>query len=42
MVVNSGIRKVVVSGDYADKDGLKILEAAGVEVINLNGDKDED
>ena len=42
MVVNSGIRKVVVSGDYADKDGLKILEAAGIEVINLNGDKDED
>ncbi|MBU4201723.1 MAG: cytidine/deoxycytidylate deaminase family protein [Candidatus Altiarchaeales archaeon] len=42
LIVNAGISKVVVSGDYADKDGLKILEDAGVEVINLNGDKDED
>lgn len=41
MVVNSGIKRVVISGDYTDRDGLKILEAAGVEVINLNGDKDE-
>jgi len=41
MIVNSGIRRVVISGDYTDKGGLEILEGAGVEVINLNGDKDE-
>ncbi|HHQ45535.1 MAG TPA: cytidine deaminase [Candidatus Altiarchaeales archaeon] len=35
MIVNSGIKKVVISGEYTDKDGLVILENAGVEVVHV-------
>jgi len=33
LIVNSGIKKVVVSGSYTDEEGLEILKGAGVEVI---------
>jgi len=36
LIVNSGIRRAVISGDYTDKDGLKILEDAGIEVVHLD------
>lgn len=35
MIVNSGISRVVISGTYTDRDGLKILENSGIEVIHV-------
>ncbi|MFH1403491.1 MAG: dCMP deaminase family protein [Candidatus Altiarchaeota archaeon] len=35
LIVNAGIRKVVVSGEYTDKDGLKTLAECGVEVVHV-------
>ncbi len=35
MIVNSGIKRVVISGDYSDEEGLKILEGADVIVDNI-------
>lgn len=35
LIVNAGIKKVVVSGEYTDLDGLKILEHSGIEVVNI-------
>jgi dCMP deaminase len=34
LTVNSGIQKVVISGEYTDRDGLKTLADAGIEVIH--------
>jgi dCMP deaminase len=36
LIVNSGINRVVVSGEYTDKEGLEILAAAGVIVSHLS------
>jgi len=38
LIVNAGINKVVISGEYTDKDGLKILDSSGVEVIHIKLD----
>ncbi len=38
LIVNSGIRKLVMRGDYSDDEGLKILKQARVELIHLDGD----
>jgi dCMP deaminase len=35
LIVNAGIRKVVISGEYTDKDGLKILADRGIEVVHV-------
>ena len=35
LAVNAGIKRVVISGEYTDKDGLKILSECGVEVIHV-------
>ncbi len=35
LIVNSGIKKVVISGEYPDTDGLKTLETCGVEVKHV-------
>ena len=35
LIVNAGIKKVVISGEYTDKDGLKILDDSGIEVIHI-------
>ncbi len=43
LMVNAGIKRVVISGEYADRDGLKILEDAGIEITYLDlEDEDED
>jgi len=34
MIVNAGIRRVVISGEYTDKDGLTILSDRGIEVVH--------
>ena len=36
MIVNAGIGRVVVSGEYTDKDGLKILESSEIEVTHVS------
>jgi len=35
LIVNAGIKKVVISGEYTDKDGLQILAESGVEVVHV-------
>ncbi len=35
LIVNSGIKKVVTSGDYTDKEGAEMLRTAGVEVKEI-------
>jgi dCMP deaminase len=35
LIVNSGMKKAVISGEYTDKDGLKILADSGVEVVHI-------
>jgi dCMP deaminase len=35
LIVNAGISRVVISGEYTDKDGLKILAERGIEVIHV-------
>jgi len=32
LIVNAGIRRVVCSGDYSDKEGVSVLESVGVKV----------
>lgn len=36
LTVNSGVKRLVVSGDYSDKAGLEILRNAGVEISKIN------
>jgi dCMP deaminase len=36
LIVNAGIGRVVVSGDYSDKEGLDILKNADVEISRIN------
>lgn len=36
MIVNAGIKRVVVSGEYTDKEGLDILKKAGITVSHVN------
>ena len=35
MLINAGIRKIVMEGDYPDELGAKLLKEAGVEVIKF-------
>lgn len=39
LMVNAGIKRVVISGDYTDKEGVKILDDAGIEVTILEVEK---
>lgn len=36
LTVNAGIKRVVVSRDYSDEEGLKILKNANVELSHIN------
>jgi len=36
LIVNSGVNRVVVSGEYTDCEGLEVLKAAGVIVFHLD------
>jgi dCMP deaminase len=36
LAVNAGINRVVISGEYTDKDGLDILADAGIEVVHVS------
>ena len=35
-IINSGVDKVIYDEDYRDTSGIKILEAAGIEVVKFN------
>ncbi len=42
LMVNAGIKRIVVSGEYTDRDGLEILKTAGIIVSHIElGEKDE-
>lgn len=42
LIIQAGIRRVVFSELYRMADGLKLLEAAGVETVHIPEDKDEE
>lgn len=42
LIVNAGISRVVVSGEYTDREGLEILRSAGVIVTHLDLSKKEE
>jgi dCMP deaminase len=36
LIINAGIIKVVITGDYSDKEGLEYLTTAGIEITFLD------
>lgn len=36
LIINAGIIKVVITGDYSDKEGLEYLKIAGIEIAFLD------
>lgn len=36
LIVNSGIKRLIMSGDYSDDEGLKILTGANIDLIHLD------
>jgi dCMP deaminase len=34
LIVNSGVKRLVMSGDYSDDEGLKILQGGEVELVH--------
>ncbi|RLG36462.1 MAG: cytidine deaminase [Candidatus Alkanophagales archaeon] len=36
LIINAGIKRVVVSGEYSDHEGLELLKEAGINVVFLN------
>ena len=40
MIVNAGIKRIVISGEYTDRDGLKILADRGIDVVHVGVKKD--
>ena len=42
LIINSGIKRVVMKGTYADKEGLKILGEALIETTIYRDDENED
>ncbi|MFV2040425.1 MAG: cytidine/deoxycytidylate deaminase family protein [Candidatus Hydrothermarchaeales archaeon] len=36
LIVNSGIKQLIMSGEYSDEEGLKILTGANIELIHLD------
>ena len=42
MIVNAGIKRVVTSGEYTDREGLEILKNAGITVTHIDMDKEEE
>jgi dCMP deaminase len=36
LIVNSGIKRLIMSGDYSDEEGLKIITQAKIDIIHMN------
>jgi deoxycytidylate deaminase len=34
-IINAGIRRVIMTGDYSDTEGLEYLRMAGIELFYL-------
>jgi len=39
MIINAGIKKILIEGDYPDELGAKLLREAGVEIVKMQGGK---
>ncbi|MFQ5800533.1 MAG: cytidine/deoxycytidylate deaminase family protein [Candidatus Hydrothermarchaeales archaeon] len=42
LIVNTGIKRLVMSGGYSDEEGLKILKAADIEIVHLDQEGDSE
>lgn len=42
LIVNAGIRRLVMSSGYSDEEGLKILKAANIEIVHLDQEGDSE
>ena len=36
MLINAGIKKIIIEGDYPDELGASLLKEAGIEIMKLN------
>ena len=36
MIINSMIKRVVISGSYSDTEGIELLKEAGIEVTDMD------
>jgi dCMP deaminase len=36
LIVNSGIKRLIMSGDYSDEEGLKILTQSNIEILHMD------
>lgn len=36
LIVNSGIKRLIMSGDYSDEEGLKILSQSEVDIMHMD------
>ena len=41
LIIQAGIKRVVYANEYRVKDGLKVLERVGVEVVKMNLEDDQ-
>ena len=41
MIINAGIKRVVFHEGYSDPLSEQMLEEAGIEMVNINGDRDD-
>lgn len=39
LIINSGVKKVVMSGTYSTTDGIELLKQAGINVITIKTDE---
>lgn len=35
LIINAGVKRVVMTGDYSDKEGLEYLGRAGIECVHI-------
>ncbi len=42
LIIQAGIRRVVYTKEYRVRDGIELLERAGIEVVNLKPEEYED
>ncbi|MEA3488246.1 MAG: dCMP deaminase family protein [Euryarchaeota archaeon] len=35
LIINAGVKRVVMTGDYSDKEGLEYLRRAGIECVHV-------
>jgi len=40
MIINAGIKKIIVGAEYPDEFSVEILEEAGLKIVSLNTDEE--